>query len=638
MKLKRGQCITLTDKKHTSTSNHHLRRLLGKLDVFSIASGAMISSGLFILPGIVFDKVGPVVILAYIFAGIMVLPAIFSKAELTTAMPKAGGSYFFIERSLGSVVGTIGGFASWISLSLKSAFALVGIGAFTILIFPEITQTEIKIIASGFCIFFTIINIISVKTTGKIQIFLVIGIIVLLSIYIIKGAFSIDIHRYTPFFKEGIKIHDFIGVIGMVFISFGGVTKISSIAEEIKNPSKTVPFGMIVSFLVVIFLYALTIFITIGIIDASELANSLTPISQGGSVTFGFVGMLFMSLAAILAFVSTGNAGILAASRFLMSMSRDQLLPEIFSKVNIKFKTPHLPIILTGAFMLAVILLLDLQDLVKVASTMMIVLFILVILSCIIMRESKIMNYKPTFKSPFYPWIHVVGIVAYGFLLFEMGLIALISTGGFVLVSIIWNKIYFHRKAFRKSALIHVVERIASKEIAGDSLGAELRDILKDRDGIIEDKFDKLVKNSPILDLNKAYSLHDFFELIAEKLSAKLNLNKEILLELFVEREEESTTVLRPGLAIPHITIPGKNKFEIIIVRCDAGITFSEDLPPVYAVFVIIGSKDERLFHLKALAAIAQITQDANFDKAWLGAKNIEDLKDIIVLSKRRRQ
>ena len=131
-----------------------LKKELGLLDVFCIASGAMISSGLFILPALAFKATGPSLILSYILAGILVLPAMLAKAELTTAMPKAGGEYFFIERPIGTAFGTVGGFASWFSLSFKSAFALVGIGLFATLINPGITDFEIKLIAVGSCLFF----------------------------------------------------------------------------------------------------------------------------------------------------------------------------------------------------------------------------------------------------------------------------------------------------------------------------------------------------------------------------------------------------------------------------------------------------------------------------------------------------
>ena len=99
--------------------NQQLKKELRLIDVFSISSGAMISSGLFVLPSIVFLKAGPSIILSYIFAALLVVPAMLAKAELATAMPKAGGVYFFVHRSLGPLFGTFTGFAAWFSLSLK---------------------------------------------------------------------------------------------------------------------------------------------------------------------------------------------------------------------------------------------------------------------------------------------------------------------------------------------------------------------------------------------------------------------------------------------------------------------------------------------------------------------------------------
>ncbi len=86
------------------------------------------------------------------------------------------------------------------------------------------------------------------------------------------------------------------------------------------------------------------------------------------------------------------------------------------------------------------------------------------------------------------------------------------------------------------------------------------------------------------------------------------------------------------------MTIDGEHRFELLIARCQAGIVFSEALAPVYAAFVLVGSRDERDFHLRALSAIAQITQDADFDKDWLRARSTEELRDIVLLAKRRRQ
>ena len=106
-----------------------LKKQLGLIDIFSIAAGAMISSGLFVLPGIVFSDVGPAIIISYALAGIFMIPTLLTKAELSTAMPKAGGDYFFVIKSMGPVAGMIGGFSNWMSIALKSAFALIGMGA-----------------------------------------------------------------------------------------------------------------------------------------------------------------------------------------------------------------------------------------------------------------------------------------------------------------------------------------------------------------------------------------------------------------------------------------------------------------------------------------------------------------------------
>jgi amino acid transporter/mannitol/fructose-specific phosphotransferase system IIA component (Ntr-type) len=616
--------------------NKKLDRQLSGIDVFCISTGAMISSGLFVLPGLVFAEVGPAVILAYIFAGVFILPALFAKAELATAMPKAGGSYFFIERSMGSAAGTIGGFASWFSLSLKSAFALVGIGAFATLINPNISEMEIKAIAIGCCVFFTALNLISVKLTGKFQVILVILLLILLFLYIFRGSMLLDNHKFTPFMPYGSS--SLFAACGMVFISFGGLTKAASVAEEVRDPARNIPLGMISSFCVVLLFYGLAIFVTVGLLDKAELAHSLTPISSGGEKIFGPIGGIIMALAGIFAFVSTANAGILAASRFPLAMSRDQLLPDFFSHVNRRFKTPHFSILFTGIFMIATILFLNIVDLVKVASTMKIILFIFVLLAAIVMRESRILNYRPVFVSPLYPWLHIVGILSYCYFLHEMGIVALSATGVFILGCILWDKIYVRGRIMRKSALIHVVERVTAKEIAGNSLNVELREILKDRDNIIEDRFDNLVKKCELLDIPREQTSTEFFTVVANHLSKQLNIDPKQLFDAFILREQESTTVIRPGLAIPHIIIDGKQKFELLIARCCAGINFTEHSPPVYAVFVLVGSRDERNFHLRALSAIAQSVQDVNFDKNWLRAKNIDDLRDIILLSKRHRE
>jgi amino acid transporter len=149
-----------------------LKRQLGLLDIFAVAAGAMISSGLFVLPAIAYVKAGPAVILSYLLASILVVPSLLSKAELATAMPRAGGTYFFVERSLGPLWGMFGGLANWFSVALKSAFAVVGMAVFIevvlqVVFHAQVSQWHLKTIAVLCCVGFTALNIVSVKHTGR---------------------------------------------------------------------------------------------------------------------------------------------------------------------------------------------------------------------------------------------------------------------------------------------------------------------------------------------------------------------------------------------------------------------------------------------------------------------------------------
>ncbi len=613
-----------------------LKKELGFLGVFSIASGAMISSGLFVLPAIVYARVGPAIIIAYVLAGLLMIPAMISKAELATAMPKSGGTYFFIHRSLGSFFGTFAGLASWFSLSLKSAFALLGIGLFLQPLFPEASPEVVKMIAVGFTLFFTILNIIGAKESGKFQIVLVLGLIAILIFYVFSNINNINAQNYIPFNPEGWQ--SIFMVMGMIFISFGGLTKIASIAEEIKNPKKNIPKGMFTAFIVITFLYVAVIFITVGLLNSVEFQQTFNPISVGASKNFGTFGYWILSIAAMLAFITTGNAGLLASSRIPLAMAEDNLLPSLFSRVSLKLKTPIISIVITSFFMISVIIFLDLENLVKVASTMMLILFLFVNLSVILMRESKIITYRPSFKSPFYPYLQIIGVVIYLFLIVEMGKIPLLITLGFFIISLIWYFLYSKRRNKKESALIHIAKRISSKKIQSSTLTNELKNILFKRDDIIEDKFDSIIKQANFIDLDKKMTKDEVFNIISDNFAKKYDTSAKTIYELLQERENLTSTVIYKGLAIPHIIIEGESIFDIIVIRSQQGIDFGENIPNVNIVFAMIGTMDERNHHLQSLMAIAQIIQDDNFILNWEKAKSIDDLKNLILLTDRIRK
>jgi len=618
----------------------HLRKQLGALEVFAIAAGAMISSGLFVLPAIAFTKAGPAVVLSYLFASILIIPSVLSKAELSTAMPRAGGTYFYIERSLGPIWGLFSGLAGWFSLALKSAFAVVGMAVLVEVVlqmlFPaQLEPWHLKAIAVACCLSFTALNIVSVKHTSRFQVLLVVILLTILTLFVLFGAGSVEAVRYRGFLEKGWAA--VFATAGLVFISFGGLTKVASIAEEVKHPGKNLPLGMILAWFIVTLFYIGVIIITVGVVEGRELAGNLLPISLAASKFMGAFGFVLLSVAAIAAFVTTANGGILAASRYPMAMSRDQLLPPLLARVNERFKTPHISIMFTGLFMIAAIVFLDIEVLVKTASTLMIILFILVNASVIIMRESRIQSYRPKFRSPLYPYIHIFAVFIYGTLIIDMGLVPLLITAGFVGLSAGWFWLYVYRRVSRASAVMHVVERVTDRALKTVTLENELRDILLERDNIIEDRFDQLIRECEILDIQGEEDAEKIFRQVSTILAERLGTNEYVLFEKFLHREAEGGTVVQPGFAIPHIVVEGENKFDILLVRARDGIDFPHAPDPVRIMFVLAGSKDERNYHLRALMAIAQIAQEKQFEQRWLAARDTQGLRNLILLSTRKR-
>ncbi|MBN2127923.1 MAG: amino acid permease [Sedimentisphaerales bacterium] len=617
-----------------------LKKELGLADIFAVATGAMISSGLFILPAIAYAKAGPAVVLSYLLASILMMPSVLSQAELATAMPKAGGAYFFVERSLGSIWGLFGGLAGWFSLALKSAFAIVGMALLVEVIVPmllpvELSPWHLKGIAVICCVVFTSMNVVSVRHTGRFQLLLVVLLLGILILFAFLGAGSVRISRYEGFRDVGWPT--VLSTAGLVFISFAGLTKVASVAEEVKRPGRNLPLGMILAWFVVTVLYLAVIIVTIGVVDGSELATSYLPISLAAKTFMGTAGFVILALAAVAAFVTTANGGILAASRAPMAMSRDRLLPPFLSRISPRFKTPHRSILLTGAFMVAAILLLDIEKLVKTASTLQLILFILVNISVIMMREGRIQSYRPRFKSPLYPYAHVFAIVSYSILIVDMGKIPLLISAGFVSLSVAWFWLYIRERAGRASAVMHVVERVTDRELKTVTLESELRDILLERDEIIEDRFDRLIRECDILDVGGHKSADDVFRDVSAILEKRLGTNEEALFEKFLQREAEGGTVIQPGFAIPHIVVEGQSKFDILLVRARDGIDFPHNPDPVRIMFVLAGSRDERNYHLRALMAIAQIAQEGDFEKRWLDARDTEAIRNLILLSTRKR-
>ena len=427
-----------------------LNRTLTLPAIIAISIAGMLG-GVFVIPGIATAYTGTSIWLAFLVAALSILPAVLSKSELATAMPKSGGAYVFIERALGPLMGTISGIGLWVSLLLKSSFALVGLSAY-LLVVVNTPVIDLKYVSIIFLVAIMLLNIIGVKKVGKAQLIIVIVSIVSLIALTFIGLPKVDRVILKPFLFNGNM--GFISAVAFVYVAFAGVTKIAAIAEEVKNPDKNLPKAMIISLTIMTAIYIIVSYILSGNIPFKELSTDIKPIytlahKLGGETIASIIGVI-----GVITLISLANSGVLASSRFPFAMSRDKLLPTSLSKVHPKYLTPVNTILLTSLLMGLVIIFLDVEKIAKLVSAFKVSMFILVNLSVIILRETSVQWYNPSYRSPLYPYMQIFGILSGVVLLFYLGLMSVLTLLG---ISILGTIIYFNYGV--KASRIGVLKR-----------------------------------------------------------------------------------------------------------------------------------------------------------------------------------
>ncbi|MFB6272180.1 MAG: amino acid permease [Salinibacter sp.] len=434
----------------------HLERDLGLYTTITVSIGAMIGSGLFVLPGLAAGKAGPSVILAYALAGLIVLPATLSKAEMATAMPESGGTYLYIDRAMGPLMGTISGLGAWFSLVFKSAFALVGLGAYLVLVLP-LPDAQLKLISLGLGVLIIGVNLVGVKQSGYLQAFLVSFVLLILFAFGAEGITYVQADQYHPFLKNGPK--GLLAATGFVFVSYAGVTKIASIAEEVEKPDRYLPLGMLLSIGIMIPIYTVVVYVIVGVTPDAVLHTSLTPMADATEQLLGTPAKIGISIVAVLALLSMANAGVLSSSRFPLAMSRDHLAPESLSAVSERFRTPLYSILMTGVLLLVLIAFVPVIDLAKLASAFQILVFAFVNAAVIAFREGEVEEYDPAFESPGYPWIQFGGILGGVLLITQMGWLPIFGAGGFVVIGLVWYRLYGRERTEREGVALEALRR-----------------------------------------------------------------------------------------------------------------------------------------------------------------------------------
>jgi APA family basic amino acid/polyamine antiporter len=467
-------------------TEQELARDLGFLEAYTIGLGTMIGAGIFVLPSIAANQAGPASMLSFLAGGLVSLLAALSLSELATGMPRAGGSYYYVNRALGPLFGSIVGWGMWAGLTFASAFYMIGFGQYLLPglggyvgILSGWGEMGITVAALVMAALLTAVNYYGVKETGALQ-----NVIVLTLVGLIFGFLAVGIASgpsLGEFNPEGWPA--VAATVGTVYVAFIGFEVIATSAEEIKNPSRNLPLAMIAAVVTPTLLYVGVMFVSTGTLPIDVLADSPIPVADVAQETFaavistiplvdlsastvGTLGSVLMIVGAVFATVSSANASILSAARVNFAMGRDRILIDWLNEVHDRFRTPYRSITTTGIITLVLIAIgIGVGTLAEVASFMYLVTYSLVHIAVVVLRRANPDSYEPSFQIPsrLYPVVPVVGFLASVGILVQMALTKWIV--GAIGVAIIILGVGWY--------LLYARDRAATVSLVGEAIAPE---------------------------------------------------------------------------------------------------------------------------------------------------------------------
>ncbi|MFB6168666.1 MAG: amino acid permease [Haloferacaceae archaeon] len=450
------------------SDDEELAKDLGLLSALTIGVGTMIGAGIFVLPGQAAAAAGPAVALSFVVGGVISLFTALSASELGTAMPKAGGSYYYVNHALGPLFGSVAGWGNWMGLAFASAFYTLGFGEYLATFLPlpalalgpiGVSEFQFGALLAGTA--FIAVNYVGAKETGSVQVVIVTVLVGILTLFSVLGVLQADLATLRPFFPaETGGAGAILPATGLVFVSFLGFAKITTVAEELKDPGRNLPLAVVGSVLVVTVVYAVIMVVLMGVVNWRQLGPEFTttPVLDVAEIAFGTVGIGgigvgLLTFAGLLATASSANASILASSRINFAMGRDKLISNKLNAIHPNFATPYRSIAVTGALILLFIVIGDVKTLAKAGSVLHLIVYGLLNLALIVMREADVPEYQPEFEVPLYPVVPILGAVSsFGLIAFmnpvEIGL-SLVFVGG----GLVWYLAYARTKADKKGIL-----------------------------------------------------------------------------------------------------------------------------------------------------------------------------------------
>jgi APA family basic amino acid/polyamine antiporter len=349
-----------------------LKREIGLFGATALGIGAIIGSGIFIVTGIVAGMAGPAMIISVLIAGIIALFSAMSVAELSAYLPEEGGTYAYAQKLISPFVGFIAGWIWVFSNIFVGAAVSLGFAHYFATLFPAI---PVKGIAVIICLIFIIINSVGLKESTILNNLLVTFKVLILLFFIAFGLGFFSTTNLTPFAPSGIS--GILGGAALIFFAYTGFARVTIMAEEVHDPRVTIPRSIYLALAISTVLYIFVSIIAVGLVGAPALSQSGSPLADAIRVTGSSPAVLLISLGAMIATASVLLTTIMGISRILFAMSRKGDLPVFLTHIHPRFNTPHFAIWISGACMIAAILLADLTLVVAVSTFAMLVFYLI---------------------------------------------------------------------------------------------------------------------------------------------------------------------------------------------------------------------------------------------------------------------
>jgi amino acid transporter len=434
-----------------------LERTLGFTEAFTIGAGTMIGAGIFLFPGLAGGRAGMAASLSFAIGAVIAVLVALCVSELATAIPRSGGTYYFVNEGVGRAAGAIVGLSLWLGLIFASAFYLVGFGIYLEEIVARLGfEIAIHPPAVGIvsALGLTLVNVLGTEKAGELEDYLV---FVLLAIMlVVLGYGLIDItgtvgapRRPDEFAPSG--VFPIFTTAALVFTSYLGFAGIANLAGEIREPDRNLPRSMIGSVVLVGILYVVTIVVATSVFGSERLAElGETATVELGLELLGPVGALVVLGAGFLATASSANASLMAASRSVYALSDDKVLPDALSRVNESFGTPHISILATGIPIAVAIGLGYLELLAEVASVLHLVLYGMMCAAVFLLRRRNPDWYEPGFELPGHPFVPLLGAAASFSLILFMQLNSKLVAAALLAVASVWYVVHRNWRRFHE--------------------------------------------------------------------------------------------------------------------------------------------------------------------------------------------